>query len=235
MAEGGVGVGGGCFRPPRQEMVGPGPGGTGETERLGQTGLHTQRTRWPCPQRLPHHRADPGHPSLVLCGAPLLSLLQHSRCSWAQKFLRKHHLASGSGLPLKRSCEYSSGTEVRSPDLRAQGYTEECRWFRGLPSAAPGLFFRFRSMEGFCFLQERNPGRWVSSYWETWGILADGPRCSGHVSPTPDPHPNPHREPLPSWGWGRTPPGRNVPPREAQLPRQGPPVEVGAEGRRVSG
>ncbi|XP_070219207.1 uncharacterized protein [Bos mutus] len=109
----GVGWGwGGCFRPPRQEVVGPGPGGTGETERLGQTGLHTQRTRWPCPQRLPRHRADPGHPSLVLCGAPLLSLLQHSRCSWAQKFLRKHHLAPGSRLPLKRSCEYSSGTET---------------------------------------------------------------------------------------------------------------------------
>ena len=82
-------------------------------------------------------------------------------------------------------------------------------------------------MEGFCFLQERNPGSWVSSYWETWGILADGLRCSGRVSPTPDPHPNPHREPLLSWGWGRTPPGRNVPPREAQLPLQGPPVEVG--------
>ena len=53
------------------------------------------------PQCIPHHRADPGHPSLVLCGAPLLSLLQHSGCSWAQKFLRKHHLAPGSGLPLE--------------------------------------------------------------------------------------------------------------------------------------
>lgn len=52
------------------------------------------------PPASPPSQADPGHPSLVLFGAPPLSL-QHSGCSWAQKFLRKHHLAPGSGLPLE--------------------------------------------------------------------------------------------------------------------------------------
>ena len=64
-------VGGGCcFRPPRQKVVGPGPGGTGETERLGQTGLHTHRTRWPCPSVSPITGRIQATPAWCCVGLP---------------------------------------------------------------------------------------------------------------------------------------------------------------------
>lgn len=228
--------------------MGPGPGGTGETQRLGQMGLHTQRTRWRCCVGLPGRALPPASPPSqgrprppqpgAACSSPALSpaalqVLLGSEVS------EKHHSPLAPAFPLKRSCEHSSGTEVRLQarrrDLPAQGYTEECCWFRGLPSAAPGwaCFSGLGQWSVFVFYRNetQGAGRPTGRHGASWQM---GPGVLG-MSLLPAPL-RPHLEPLRSWGWGRTPPGRNVAPREIQLPFQGPPVEVGSGGRgRVGG
>lgn len=218
--------------------MGPGPGAPGRRSAsvrrgcthngpAGRAVLGSQTG--PCPQRLPHHRADPGHPSLVLFGAPLLSLLQHCGSSWAQKFLRKHHLPLAPAFPLKRSCEHSSGTRLGAVISEPRATQKNVAGLGpAVSSAGLGLFFRFRPMECFCFLQKRNPGRWVSSYWETWGILANGPRCSGRVPP------------LTPRTWSPCPPGGGAGPFQEGMLHLGKPSShsraplwrwgVGAEG-----
>ena len=163
----------------------------------------------PGPQRLPHHRADPSHPSLVLFGAPLLSLLQHCGSSWAQKFLRKHHLPLASAFPLKHSREHSSGTEVRRPDLRAQGYTEECRWFRGLPSAVPGwaCFSGLGQWSVFVCYRNKTQGsgsRPTGRYGASWQM---GPGVLGVSLPPPPP----------ARTWSPCPPGRGAGPLQGGM------------------
>ena len=54
-----------------------------------------------------------------------------------------------------------------------------------LSSAGLGLFFRFETMEGFCFLQKQNPERWVLSYWKVLGIAG---KWSQVFSACPSPH-----------------------------------------------
>ncbi|CAN0493905.1 unnamed protein product [Rangifer tarandus platyrhynchus] len=96
----------------RQEVVGPGPGGTGETQRLGQMGLHTQRTRWRCCVGLPGRALPPASPPSqgrprppqpgAACSSPALSpaalqVLLGSEVS------EKHHSPLAPAFPLKRS------------------------------------------------------------------------------------------------------------------------------------
>lgn len=209
--------------------------GQGAPGSLGQTGLHTQRTRWPCsggssgravPPASPPSQADPGHPSLVLLGAP--RPLSSTVALRLRGVSEKAPFSPGPAFPWKRSSEHSSerrlGALISEP--RA---TEECRWFRGsAPSSTGlGLFFRFRSMEGFVFFRNK-PRALGLVLLGDMGILADGPRCSGRVSPglpralPPPPCPSPSPPLLLPLGGGADPPRRNVPPREAQLPLRAP-------------